>query len=235
MICIVQMHPLVSFVDFSIYPYEVLVTCSFLEAYELWNTLYLCFVLRMSFLNQSKTTVAQPSLWKSKKWSGQIWLSSISMKMFHPQETSESVWFHAVDARMQYKNNYFSAIAVISFSKEETLLKKAWIQTMVPLTETKHNLKCFCNACEITMTIWQLRANSRIFLLCKIISYLLLNCSEVGASSDLKCFWHVIKVVFTVSSFSLISKLAMGSFVTLKACVPTSIPVCSVLKHAKNK
>lgn len=62
MIRIVQMPPLVSFVDFCIYPYEVLVTRSFLEVYELWNTLYPCFVLRMSFLNQSKTTVALPSL-----------------------------------------------------------------------------------------------------------------------------------------------------------------------------
>lgn len=102
MICIVQMHPLVSFVGFCIYPYEVLVTCSFQEAYYVWNALYLCFFLRMSFLNQSKTMVAQLSLWKSKKWSGQIWLSSISMKTFHPRETSESVRFQAVDARMQY-------------------------------------------------------------------------------------------------------------------------------------
>lgn len=108
MIHIVQVHPLVSFVDFCIYPYEVLVTCSFQVAYYVWNALYLCFVLRMSFLNQSKTMVAQPSLWKSKKWSGQIWLSSISMKTFRPRETSESVRSHAVDACMQYKK-YFSA------------------------------------------------------------------------------------------------------------------------------
>lgn len=62
MICIVQIHPLVLFVDLCIYPYEALVTCSFQKVYYVWNAVYLCLVLRMSFLNQSKTTVEQLSL-----------------------------------------------------------------------------------------------------------------------------------------------------------------------------
>ena len=83
-------------------------------------------------------------------------------------------WMHECDI----KNIFQVTIAIISFSKEETtFLKKARIQTMVLLTVTKHSLKCFYNECEITTAIWHLRANIRMFLLCKIISYLLLNCS----------------------------------------------------------
>lgn len=43
MICIVQIHPLVSSVDFSVYPYEFLVTRSFQEAYYVWDALYVFF------------------------------------------------------------------------------------------------------------------------------------------------------------------------------------------------
>jgi len=49
-------------VDFCIYSCEVLVTFYSEEVYCVWNALYLCFVLRMNFLNQNKTTVAQPNL-----------------------------------------------------------------------------------------------------------------------------------------------------------------------------
>lgn len=103
---------------------QIVTTCCFQEVYYVWNALYLCFVLRMSSLNQSKTTAAPPSLWKSKKWSGPIWLSSISMKIFHPREISESVGFHTVDARMQHKNIFQLTIAVISCPKEETTFLK---------------------------------------------------------------------------------------------------------------
>lgn len=51
-------------------------------------------VLRMSSLNQSKTMEVQRSLWKSKKWSGQICLCSISMKTSLPRETNESRGLH---------------------------------------------------------------------------------------------------------------------------------------------
>lgn len=41
---------------------QIITTCCLLEVYYMWNAFHLCFVLRMSSLNQSKTTVAPLSL-----------------------------------------------------------------------------------------------------------------------------------------------------------------------------
>lgn len=41
---------------------QIITTCYLLEVYYVWNALYLCFVLRTSSLNQSKTMVAPLSL-----------------------------------------------------------------------------------------------------------------------------------------------------------------------------
>lgn len=43
-------------------PIQIITTCCLQEVHYTWNAFYLCFVLRMSSLNQSKTTVALLSL-----------------------------------------------------------------------------------------------------------------------------------------------------------------------------